>query len=92
MELTYVNDSTNGIIKSYINGTLISKSNSATGSYSNTSEMGYIGINKAQKLASNYISSYAEMNVYSARIYTKALTDAEVLHNFNYDKQKFNIG
>ena len=30
-------------------------------------------------------------NIYSVRIYNRALTQEEILHNYNYDKQRFNI-
>lgn len=30
-------------------------------------------------------------NIYSVRIYNRALTEEEILHNYNYDKQRFNI-
>ncbi len=36
-------------------------------------------------------TSYANMDVYSAKIYNKALTDEEVLHNYLYEKQTFNL-
>ena len=29
--------------------------------------------------------------IYSIRIYNKALTEGELLHNYNYDKEKFNL-
>lgn len=36
-------------------------------------------------------STYFLGNIYSVRIYNKALTDDEVLHNYIQDKQKFNL-
>ena len=37
------------------------------------------------------VSSYLKGNIYSVRIYNKALTQEEVEHNYQYDKQKFNL-
>jgi len=91
INLTYVNDSTSNLVKTYLNGVYIDSMSSISGSYSNSSNIGNVGINKAQIATSSYTASYANMNVYSARIYTKALTEEEILHNYNYDKEKFNL-
>ena len=89
--LTYVNDSTSNLVKTYLNGKFIGSKPSVLGSYTNSSSIGNVGINKAQVATSSYTASYANMNVYSARIYTKALTEDEILHNYLYDVEKFNI-
>ena len=34
---------------------------------------------------------YYQGRIYSIRVYNKVLTQEEILHNYNYDKQKFNI-
>ena len=34
---------------------------------------------------------YYQGRIYSIRVYNKVLTQEEMLHNYNYDKQKFNI-
>ena len=34
---------------------------------------------------------YFEGEIYSIRVYNKALTEDELLHNYNYDKEKFNL-
>ena len=34
---------------------------------------------------------YFKGEIYSIRIYNKALTEEELLHNYNYDKEKFNL-
>ena len=68
-----------------------SENQNTSGTYTNSSSIGNVGINKAQIATSSYTASYANMNVYSARIYTKALTEEEILHNYNYDKEKFNL-
>jgi len=91
INLTYVNDSTSKLVKTYLNGVYIDSMSSISGTYSNSSSIGNVGINKAQIATSSYTASYANMNVYSARIYTKALTEEEILHNYYYDKEKFNI-
>jgi len=42
----------------------------------------------ASRAGTNY---FTEMNLNSLRIYTKALTEDEVINNYNYDKEKFNL-
>ena len=34
---------------------------------------------------------YFNGEIYSIRVYNKALTEEEILHNYNYDKEKFNL-
>ena len=34
---------------------------------------------------------YFNGEIYSIRVYNKALTEDEILHNYNYDKEKFNL-
>ena len=64
--------------------------------YSSTPVAGNID----NKTLSNYVfyiasragtSSYSKMDINSLRIYNKALTDDEIVHNYNYDKQRFNL-
>ena len=89
--LDFVNDTTNGKIITYLNGIKMNEDKSITGSYEYTSNIGNIGINKAQIFAGNGTTSSGNINVYSVKIYYKALTEEEITHNYNYDKQKFNI-
>ena len=91
LNLTYVNDSTDNKVYYYIDGVKIGENTSVTGTYQYASTIGTIGINKNQKISGSGTASYANMNVYSARIYTKALTEDEILHNYLYDVEKFNI-
>ena len=91
LNLTYVNNPSNNKAFIYLNGVKVKESSSTTGSYTYATSIGNIGINKAQIYGGNYVTSYANMNVYSAKIYNKALTEEEVLHNYLYDKQTFNI-
>ena len=91
LNLTYVNNPSNNKAFIYLNGVKVKESSSTTGSYTYASTIGNIGINKAQIYGGNYATSYANMDVYSARIYNKALTAEEVLHNYLYDKQTFNL-
>ena len=85
--LTYVNNPSNNKILFYLNGEKIGEDLSTTGSYPN--EIGNIGINKAQVPGGIESGNYANINVYSARIYNKALTETEIKNNFSYDKEKF---
>ena len=91
LNLTYVNNPSNNKAFIYLNGVKVKESSSTTGSYTYASTIGNIGINKAQIYGGNYATSYANMDVYSAKIYNKALTDEEVLHNYLYEKQTFNL-
>ena len=89
LQLTYVNDASNGLVRFYLNGEKVGQSQSTTGVY--PYEIGNIGINKAQIAGGPESANYANIDVYSAKIYNKALTEEEVLHNYLYDKQTFNI-
>ena len=64
---------------------------SITGSYEYNSNIGNIGINKAQIFAGNGTTSSGNINVYSAKIYYKALTEEEIMHNFKYDNSRLQI-
>ena len=35
--------------------------------------------------------SYLNGKIYSVRIYNRCLTDAEIQHNYNRDKKRFNV-
>ena len=91
INITYVNNIADGKTYLYYDGVLVDTSKTVTGSYIYASNMGNVGINKAQIFSSSSTTSYANMNVYSARIYNQALTSNEIVHNYNYDKQRFNI-
>ena len=91
LNITYVNKKDTKKLITYVNGVKIVDSNLVIGEYAYASTIGNIGINKAQIYSGNYSTSYANMNVYSAKIYNKALTEDEVMHNYLYDKQTFNI-
>ena len=56
--------------------------------------------NVSEKTLSNYVlyiasragtEQFTKMNINSIRIYNKALTEEELLHNYNYDIEKFNL-
>ena len=55
------------------------------------SNIGNIGISKKQMIGGSHTVSYTGMDMYKAQIYSKALTEEEILHNYNYDKEKFNL-
>ncbi len=89
VNLTYVNDATNGKVINYVNGVKVSEAKSVTGSYQNTSEMGNFGLNKAQIYSSSSTTSSLNIGIFSAHVYTKALTPEEVRHNYLYDAQQY---
>ena len=83
--LTY--DSKN--IKLYTFGDLKS-STPFTGTITNTASSTVMAIGTNPK-GSASVKSFLKGNIYSVRIYNKALTQEEVEHNYQYDKQKFNL-
>ena len=91
LNFTMVNDVTNNKLISYINGVKVKESTLIGGSYEYTSSIGNLGINKAQIYSGSGTESAINMNTYSAKVYTKALTPVEVLHNYKYDKQHIKI-
>ena len=91
INFTMVNDVTNNKLTSYINGIKVKESTSIGGSYEYTSNIGNLGINKAQIYSGSGTTNAINMNTYSAKVYTKALTSEEVLHNYKYDQQHIKI-
>ena len=90
--ITIVHDFTNKKIKIYDNTAKIFEDVlSPDETYTNISNIGNIGISKAQMLGGSYTQSYIGMNMYKAQIYSKALTEDEILHNYLYDTEKFNL-
>ena len=76
----------------YANGSLVSSADRAgasLGSPSNSTVMA-VGANPNGSTVDS-VGEYYKGNIYSVRIYNKALTDEEILHNYLYDKQKFNL-
>ena len=90
--ITIVHDFTNKKIKIYDNTAKVFEDVlSPDETYTNISNIGNIGISKAQMLGGSYTQSYIGMNMYKAQIYSKALTEDEILHNYLYDTEKFNL-
>ena len=85
----YINDYSNNLVKLYIDGKEIGSSVATSGNYAY--DIGNIGINKPQVMGGPETGSYANIDVYSAKVYDKALTKEEITHNYNYDKQRFNL-
>ena len=77
-------------LNTYSNGT-ISNSLSISGAISapTGNTLMALGVNP---YGSTYdAGTFFKGNIYSVRIYNRALTEEEILHNYNYDKQRFNI-
>ena len=74
----------------YINGRLI-REDAATGTISNPIDntVMMLGVNP---YASNPDGNYTGMNVYSARVYSKALTASEVVQNLDADRIRKQVG
>ena len=68
--------------KIYINGEL-KNTRKVTGSFSHTLTDLTIG-----RFSS---SNYSHVNLNQVKFYNKALTEEEILHNYSYDKEKFNL-
>ena len=76
----------------YNNGNLLSSSSSITGqSYDIFLDDKIIGINKYGVYGGSYVGTGLSMNVYSARLYNRALTEEEIYHNYLVDKERFGL-
>ena len=76
-------------IRLFINGFLES-SLSQTGAIVKPGSSTYLAIG-ANPIGSTVNTEYYNGKIYSVRIYNRPLTDEEVLHNYLYDKQIFNL-
>lgn len=77
-------------INLYSNGTLVNTTE-ITGNIvtATNNTLMALGVNP---YGSSYDSnSFYKGNIYSVRIYNRALTKEEISHNYNYDKQRFNL-
>jgi hypothetical protein len=92
--LVLVNDSSGGTIKLYANGTLNGSATTATQEYnpSLAPTAGNIGISKAQvDGGGTQVYSSLPCSVTMAKIYSRALTTAEVLQNYKTVRTKYGI-
>ncbi|MEG0872583.1 MAG: hypothetical protein RSG48_01265 [Clostridia bacterium] len=78
-------------MKFYYNGNLMGTTGTTKGPFDHPQYLGNIGINKAQIWVSNYRVTNADINVYSARIYNRALSEDEVKINSNVDRIRYGI-
>ena len=62
-----------------------------SGDYLYHSTIGNIGINRNGIDSGNPLPVYSDMNVYSAKIYNRALTEEEIKQNYKIDKKRFGI-
>jgi hypothetical protein len=88
------NDYAAGTLNLYVNGVLFSSVATATQEYnpSLTADAGNIGVNKPQ-IDGGGTNAYTYFTgiVYSALIYSRALTAAEVSQNFNAFRGRYGI-
>lgn len=76
----------------YYNGILVGETTAATNdNWFDANQLGNIGINKAQIYSGSASSNFADMNVYSARIYNRALSKDEVKINYSIDRSRYGI-
>ena len=90
--VTQICDVENKKLSFYLNGKLIGISENFTdGDYHMAEQMENISISKTGQYSGDPRITYSDMNVYSARIYDRALTEEEVIINHCVDKNRFNI-
>jgi hypothetical protein len=88
------NDYFNGTLNLYVNGVLFSSVATATQQYNASviGDAGNIGVNKPQiDGGGSNVYTYFTGTVYSASIYSKALTEAEVHQNFNALRGRYGL-
>ena len=93
MNLVYIFDYENKKIIAYIDGKKfgqISFNQNEEDYYQK--QLGNITINGLGISTGNPRATYSNMNVYSANIYNRALTEAEVKQNYEVDKYRFGYG
>ena len=85
IHLVGTRNSSTGVMKIYLNGKLSNSTTHITGDIYTGADNGYIG--------KEYHSGGYGLNadVYAIRVYNKALTDAEVLQNFNAMRGRFGV-
>lgn len=97
VQLVQVYNKSEGYMALYCNGKLISKSGVLTEGYDLTEDAGYVNslgnikVNSLGTYAGNYRAENANINVYTASIYNRALTDQEVKQNYAYDRSHYPI-
>ena len=67
----------------YINGVLKNRRTNTSSAFSHS--------NNPLTIGRYQTSSYSNVKINQMKLYGKALTEEEITHNYNYDKQKFNI-
>ncbi len=76
----------------YYNGVLVESIAAATSdNWFDGNQLGNIGINKDQIYSGNAAATFADMNVYNAKIYNRALTQDEVKINYDVDRSKYGV-
>lgn len=93
-QVVLTNDYAAGTLNLYVNGVLFSSVATATQEYnpSLTADAGNIGVNKPQiDGGGSNVYTYFTGIVYSALIYSRALTAAEVSQNFNAFRGRYGI-
>lgn len=101
-KFVYLTDNSNLINKKYSLGLTYDGNNASVyqsaikHNTSSVTAVGYPVNNTVMALGcnpsgANPYSSYLNGNIYSVRIYNRALTDEEMLHNYNIDRARFGI-
>ncbi|MEG1204173.1 MAG: hypothetical protein RSE00_02745, partial [Clostridia bacterium] len=88
---TQVYSKKGNFMKFYYNGNLVGTAGTTKGPFDRSRYLGNIGINKAQIFQGSGRETNADINVYSARIYNRALSEDEVKINSNVDRIRYGI-
>ncbi len=74
-------------LKLYVNGDLVAVEDASSGDY--TTSLGDIGIGLSQTFDNEFLADYTNMELYSARIYERAISHNEVLQNYAVDNARY---
>ena len=78
-------------MKIYINSQISGTQSSASGTLQSNTQQLCIGVRHALLFNVNSFDSWFNGNVYSTKIYNRALTATEVLQNYNATKSRFGL-
>ncbi len=88
--ITFVYSHTNQTASLYVNGALLDEKESLDATQWGAT-LSNIVINQPVKIQGDFAATYADIDVYSARIYNTALTADQIEENFKVDRQRFQV-
>ncbi len=91
-QITFVYDLTNNKQQIYVDGNFVEERSAIKeGEFTYPTEMGDIKLGGSRLYGGSAKNVYTDMNLYSARLYTKALTEAEIKREYNIDKYRYGL-